>query len=132
MTYALQMLETSPTPTGWNTKDLAEAIEALGACAQACTACADACLGEETVSDLRRCITLDANCADICTTTAAVLSRQTAYDAALSSALLQACVEACRLCAAECEGHGAHHAHCAVCAEACRRCEDACGRLLAA
>lgn len=132
MSYALRMIETSPAKTGWDPKDLAEAIEALGACAQACTACADACLGEESARDLRRCITVDLNCADVCTAAAAVLSRQTSYDSGFSAMRVRACIEACRICAAECEGHASMHQHCGVCAEACRGCAEACSRLVAA
>jgi hypothetical protein len=41
-------------------------------------------------------------------------------------AALQACAEACRLCAGECETHARemNMEHCRVCAEACRRWED--------
>ena len=34
--------------------------------AQVCTACADACLGEDDVGELTRCIRLDLDCADLC------------------------------------------------------------------
>lgn len=102
------------------------------ACAQACIACADACLGEEMVAELRRCITVDLGCADLCEATGAILSRQTSYDAGLSRAALEACREACRICADECERHAEMHEHCRICAEACRRCEQACAALLAA
>lgn len=60
---------------------LARCIEECVACAQACTACADACLSEEMVAELTKCIRTDADCADICAATAAVLSRHAGYDA---------------------------------------------------
>jgi hypothetical protein len=110
---------------------LTRALEALAVCAQTCTACADACLAEDMVADLRRCITTDLNCADICSTTLSVLSRHTGYDAAVTRGQLQACVAACGVCAAECEQHAGMHEHCRVCAEACRECEEACRALLA-
>jgi hypothetical protein len=50
-------------------------------CAQACTACADACLSEQNVADLAKCIRSNLDCADICDTTGRVLSRHTGYDA---------------------------------------------------
>jgi hypothetical protein len=100
-------------------------------CAQSCTSCADACLSEDSVAELRRCVRLDLDCADICETTGRVLTRQTEYDAPTSKALLAACGEACRTCAEECERHAEHHEHCRICAEACRRCEQACAALLA-
>lgn len=93
-------------------------------------ACADACLSEETVADLRKCIRTNLDCADICETTARVLSRHTNYDANLTRAVLQACAQACKSCGDECAEHAEMHEHCRVCAEACRRCEDACNRLL--
>ncbi len=131
MTVAAQMLQAAPTTTGYGPEELAACIEACFDCAQACTACADACLAEDMVADLRRCITSDLNCADICAATGRVLSRQTAYDATLTTAVLIACREVCRICAEECEGH-THMAHCQICAEACRRCEQTCAQLLGA
>ena len=133
MTRTAQMLETYPGGFGFDATVLAECIEACLECAQTCTACADACLAEEQVADLRGCITHNANCADVCAATAAVLSRQTGYDGDVTRAVLAACAAACKACGDEC----AHHAemgmtHCRVCAEACRRCEAACRALLAA
>jgi hypothetical protein len=130
MSYAKQMLDTYPRGFNLDAGQLATAIEAAYDCAQACTACADACLSEDTVAQLVKCIQLNMNCADICAVAGRTLSRQTEYDANLTAALLEACVEACRSCAEECEGHAEHHEHCRVCAEACRRCEQACQALL--
>jgi hypothetical protein len=132
MSYAETMLGTTPSRIGYPARELAACIDACIDCAQACTACADACLAEEQVTELRRCITLDHNCADVCESTARILSRQTGYNADITRAVLEACRVACRLCGEECESHAAMHEHCKVCAEACRRCEDACQRLLAA
>ncbi len=131
MSYAKQMLDTHPRRIELDTGQLAGAIAALYECAQACTACADACLSEDQVADQIRCIRLNQDCADVCETTGRVLTRQTELDPALTRALLEACIQACRTCAQECE----HHAemgmeHCRVCAEACRRCEEACAGLL--
>jgi hypothetical protein len=95
-------------------------------CAQACTACADACLGEEKVARLVDCIRLDLDCADICYTTGAILSRMTETSKELLQPLLQTCRTICNLCAMECEKHAEMHTHCKVCGEACRRCEQAC------
>ena len=79
-----------------------------------------------------KCIRLNLDCADVCTTTSRVVSRQTEYDANVTRAQLEACIAACKSCGDECEGHGEHMAHCRVCAESCRRCEQACRDLLAA
>jgi hypothetical protein len=116
--------------SGADVTDLAATIDLLLACAQACTVCADACLAEEMVADMRRCIRSDQDCADICLTTARVLSRQTAPDVNVIAALLSACITACSACADECESHADMHEHCRACAEACRACQAACRRML--
>ncbi len=95
-------------------------------CALTCTSCADACLAEEQVQELVRCIRLNLDCADVCNATGSVLTRQTSPDPGLARNMLEACAEACRVCAQECERHARHHEHCRVCAEACRRCEQVC------
>jgi Domain of Unknown Function (DUF326) len=127
----MPMLETYPKPINLDRSSLAAAIDALIACSQACTACADACLSEDMVADLTKCIRTDLDCADICATTARVLSRHTGYDANISRSLLQACVTACKSCGDECARHADMHEHCRICAEACRACERACRDLLA-
>lgn len=132
MSHARSMLEAYPGSFGFDAEQLSEAIDATTNCAQTSTACADACLAEEMVADLTRCIRLDLDCADVCLATSRVLSRQTAYDAQTTAALLEACVRSCRACGDECEGHAGMHAHCRICAEACRACEAACQRLLSA
>ncbi|WP_218566090.1 four-helix bundle copper-binding protein [Vallicoccus soli] len=132
MTYARRLLDTHPQDAVDLDRDLlGRALDALWACAQACTACADACLGEDMVADLAKCIRTDLDCADVCLATGKVLSRHTAYDANLSRALLEACVTACRSCGDECASHAGMHEHCRLCAEACRECEEACRALLA-
>jgi hypothetical protein len=132
MSYAKQMLDTYPRDFNLDASLLAAAIDALSDCAQACTACADDCLSEEMVAGLTKCIRLNLDCADICTATLRVVSRQTEYDANVTRPLVEACVVACRSCGDECERHAEMHEHCRVCAEACRRCEQACNELLAA
>ena len=132
MSYAKQMLDTYPRDFNLDAEKLAAATEAAYDCAQACTACADACLSEDNVADLVKCIQLNLNCADACATAGRALSRQTEYDASFTRAVLEACVQACRSCAEECESHAQMGMeHCRVCAEACRRCEQACRELLA-
>jgi hypothetical protein len=48
------------------------------------------------VTQVRSCISADLDCADICATTARVLSRQAGYDASITRALLLVCINACR------------------------------------
>ncbi|WP_239163511.1 four-helix bundle copper-binding protein [Paractinoplanes rishiriensis] len=126
------MLETYPKSINLDRQKLAAAIDALIACGGACTACADACLSEDTVGELTKCIRTNLDCADVCAATARVLSRHTGYDANLSRALLEACVTACKSCGDECGRHAGHHEHCRICADACRSCEQACRDLLTA
>jgi hypothetical protein len=134
MTVTAQMLETYPADLGGvDRAALAECIDACLACAQACTACADACLSEQNVAELTKCIRTNADCADLCGTTARVLSRHTGYDANLTRAVLDACAMACKSCGDECSRHGEMGMqHCQVCAEECRRCEQACRNLISA
>jgi hypothetical protein len=125
------MIKTHPNPTtDLNVEHLAEAIDAAAACATICAACADACLAEDPVADLRDCIRTDLDCADVCATTASVLSRRTGSNLGVVKELLTACRTACASCADECESHASMHEHCKICAEACRRCEKACADLL--
>jgi hypothetical protein len=127
----MQMLETYPDEINLDRSKLADATDALIACSEACTACADACLSEGMVAELTKCIRTDMDCADICATTARVLSRHTGYDANISRSLLEACAIACKACGDECQQHAEAHEHCRICADACRTCEAACRDLLA-
>jgi hypothetical protein len=127
-----RMLDAHPWPGNVDRDVLARCIDECFTCAETCTSCADACLSEkDMVVELRKCIRLNLDCADICETMGRVLIRQTEYDAPLTKAQLQACREACATCAEECERHGEME-HCRICAEACRRCQEACDALLAA
>lgn len=132
MSYARQMLGSYPSDFKLeaDAEVLAGAIEAAADCAQACTADNDADLGESHLAEMVRCIRLCQNCADICTVTAAVLSRPASWDRRVVRPLLESCVAICASCGDECERHAPRHAHCRVCAEACRRCEQACGEFL--
>jgi hypothetical protein len=131
MTTTMPMLEAYPKSINLDRGALAGAIDALIACGQACTACADACLSEDMVAELIKCIRTNLDCADICAGTARVLSRHTGYDANISRAMLEACAAACKACGDECARHADIHEHCRICAEACRACEQACLDLLA-
>jgi Domain of Unknown Function (DUF326) len=130
MSNTQQMLEAHPWQGHIDRDVLASCIDACGECAGTCTSCADACLSEEMVSELRKCIRLNLDCAEICTATGRVLIRQTEYDAALSKTQVEACAEACRTCAEECERHADVHDHCRLCAQSCRRCEETCNAFL--
>jgi hypothetical protein len=131
MTHVQAMSDTHPRHDG-DTADLVAAIEALEECATTCTQCADACLSEDMVAELRRCIRLNLDCAALCGATAGILARRTEGDPGVQRAALDACIAACEACAAECERHGDMHEHCKVCAEACRRCAEACRAVMSA
>src|SRR5688572_30922611 len=90
------MLDAYPREYNVDRGLLVRCIEACYDCAESCTQCADDCLGEESVQELTTCIRLNLDCADICATTGRVVSRRTGYDADVTSAVLRACIEACR------------------------------------
>jgi len=98
----------------------AELILKLINCAMACENCSSACLDENDVTMMARCIELDRDCADICSLAARLLKR----DSEIAHTFLGLCEEMCKLCADECAKH--NNDHCKKCAEACRDCADAC------
>ena len=131
MSYARQLLDTYPSTVNVDAGLLAAAIDALSDCAQACIGDVDADLSEQNVTEMVTCIRLCLDCADVCTATIGVTSRQASYDLNVTRPLLEACVAICKTCGDECERHAQIHEHCRVCEQACRRCEQACRQLLA-
>ena len=117
--HARAMLSTPPAAPAFPEDALARCLEGCLDFFQACTSCADACLSEPDPATQRACIRRCQDCADLCAVTVRLLSKQ-----------LEACREACRLCAEECEKHAGHMEHCKVCGEVCRACEGACTALL--
>jgi len=131
MTYAVPLAHANPTKPSVDMNALVECIRACFDCAEACTADADADLGEPQVQAMVHCIRLCLDCADVCLATGRILSRQTAFDPAVARAALQACELTCHACGDECREHARHGiAHCQTCMEACRRCERACKTVL--
>jgi hypothetical protein len=126
------ILRTHPRPLIADVAVLARCLDECGVCEASCTICADACLAEDDVSDLVRCIRLCLDCADACTGAMRILGRQTDPHPPTQLNMLEACLAACRACADECERHAAHHEHCRLSAEECRRCEQACEQLRSA
>jgi hypothetical protein len=129
-TVSKEMLEAHPWPAQIDRDVLVRCIDECSACETSCTACADANLAEGDVADMRKCIRLCLDCADVCDATGCLLTRQTEYVAAIARAQVSSCRELCAACAEECERHAQHHEHCRICAEECRRCEDACSAVL--
>ena len=101
-------------------------IEACNACAEACDSCAAACLNEPDAALLERCIALDADCAQLCRTTAGFLARGGEF----AHALCKLCAELCESCGLEGIRH--QHRHCRDCAAACERAAQACRDVLGA
>ena len=101
-----------------------ECIQACFACASECEACATACLGEEDVKAMVRCIQLDRDCAAICLLAAQLMAR----DSRFAAQFCRLCAEICQACGEECARH-THMEHCRRCAEACFRCAEECRRM---
>ncbi len=126
----LEMLKSAPQKLTVDAQLVADAIDAASACAVVCTSCASACLSEDHPGEMARCVRDDLDCADLCEVTARHLARLNASDKKLTLAVLAACIEACKQCAASCAPHADHHEHCRLCAQACSTCEQACQALL--
>ncbi|GAB6931406.1 four-helix bundle copper-binding protein [Paenibacillus sp. JCM 10914] len=101
-----------------------QTIEAALECMNACNVCYVSCLKEYELAMLRDCITLDRECADICSLAAQAMSRKSPY----TKEIVELCIKVCLDCAEECGKH--EHDHCKQCAEACRKCAEACRELL--
>jgi len=100
-----------------------ELLDALANCIAECNHCATACLNEQDVKMLTKCIQLDLDCAAICQLTSEFISRGSEN----AKLMTDACAKVCEACAKECEKHNKME-HCKRCAEACRQCADLCKR----
>jgi hypothetical protein len=120
-----QMLQAEPLARAGGDA-LADLHRAAQECESACIVCADACLAEEEVASLRRCIRTDLDCADACWAAARILARRTEAVTEVLRGQVMGLEAASRVCAEECERHAGDHQHCRACAESCRRCERAC------
>lgn len=96
-------------------------ISTLNDCASECNHCTIACLDEQNVKMLTKCIKLNLDCAEICKLAVSFLARGSEH----SEHILKECAELCEACAKECEMHNDLE-HCKVCAEECRKCAEAC------
>ncbi|HEX4413555.1 MAG TPA: four-helix bundle copper-binding protein [Lacipirellulaceae bacterium] len=101
-------------------------IEACIECAQACEHCGQACLDEQDVAMMAECIRLDKDCAQICWTAAALMSR----DSQFAHELCSVCAAICEACGDECQKHKMDH--CQRCAEQCHGCADECRKMAGA
>ena len=96
-------------------------IQLLNDCVAECNHCTTACLDEQDVQMLSKCIKLNIDCAQICSLTTSLLVRGSEH----GEHLMKECAEICDACAEECEKHS-HLEHCKKCAEACRACAEEC------
>jgi hypothetical protein len=127
-----RIFSSSPHRIAPDSRAIEACIEACAECERACAACADACLGAPDPSRLRKCIRLNLDCADICNTSARVLTRQFHASLKFIRVQLEACALVAAACGAECLAHAEMHRHCRFCADACKRCEEACRKALRA
>jgi hypothetical protein len=97
-----------------------ELREKLINCALVCEECETACLNEDNITLLARCIELTRDCSDICLQAARLLQRQSE----IAEDYLLVCEKICRLCMEECRKHTMEH--CRTCADECEACADAC------
>ena len=98
-----------------------ELISMLNECAAECNHCTSACLDEQDVKMLAKCIKLEIDCAEICRLTISFLARGSEH----AEHILKECAEICDACAKDCEKHS-HMEHCKKCAEVCHKCAEAC------
>ena len=90
-----EIINLHPHPSDLDRDVLLRCIEECLDCAASCTACADACLGESDLAELRRCIRLNLDCADLCGVTVRLLSRQSSREPRVLHDALLACIVAC-------------------------------------
>lgn len=122
-----KMIAAHPDVAGHINEPLTLAVRHAMYAAVIATSCADACAAEQ--GDMRQCIRLCLDCADICTATMHVAARRTGDNRGVLRSMLQLCVEACEACAAECARHD--HDHCRRCAAMAQECADDCRQALA-
>ena len=108
-------------------QDIRSMLSALNECANECNYCASACLDEQDVQMLTKCIKLNLDCAVICQLASTLTARGSVH----ASHVMTECAEICEACADECEKHS-HMEHCRKCAELCRACAEVCSQRIAA
>ncbi len=107
-----------------NYHDYQKCIEACLKCAAVCNHCASACLQEDDVKMMARCVQLDMECAVICYAAAQLMS----LGSDKAGELCKLCADICDACAIECGKHETKH--CQECAAACKACADECRKMM--
>ncbi|MDJ1467707.1 MULTISPECIES: four-helix bundle copper-binding protein [Xanthocytophaga] len=95
-------------------------VESLARCIHGCERCATGCLNEADTPLVRTCIATALDCADACSLTLKLISRESKH----WNHLLQLCVHICKDCEKECGKHSLEY--CRECAEICHYCAETC------
>src|SRR3954463_7250678 len=85
-----QIFALHPKPTDLDHEVLLRCIEECLDCSASCAACADASLSEPDSQDLIGVVRRSLDCADVCGTTAQVITRQSAYRLPVIRAIVEA------------------------------------------
>jgi hypothetical protein len=117
-----KMIALHPNVDGHVNQPLGDAVHHAMYCAKMALSCADACAAE--AMDMRQCIRLCLDVADVCEATTRLGLRRTGSNEQILREMLELCARACDACAAECERHD--HEHCRLCAQICRECAADC------
>ena len=121
------IVKTRPGVRGDINEFAVRATEACFDCAQACVACANACLAEDSLAELRHCIRVNLDCAEVCSAAVVLGIRGTISDGTIiMEMMLGLCAKVCGRCGDECLRHAKHYAHCRIRAGSCRCCAKAC------
>lgn len=100
-----------------------ELLHVLHECMTKCNECFDACLKEDDVKMMAKCIRLDRECADMCAYLEQAITRNSPFVKELAGV----CATICEACGEECAKHS--HEHCQRCAKACFECAEACRKV---
>ena len=101
-------------------------IEYCQRCAEVCEQCLAACLKEDDLNMMAKCMSLDLECISVCRAAAHLM----VLDSNHANAMCQVCADVCTACAEECERHDMDH--CQKCAAMCRDCAAECMTMTAA
>ncbi|CAM4250243.1 four-helix bundle copper-binding protein [Saccharibacillus endophyticus] len=100
-------------------------------CIDACIRCMNVCnvsyvssLKGLDIFELRECLRLDRECADLCGVAIQAMTRNSPFVAEICELV----AKACDACADECMKH--KHEHCQECVEVCRECASICRSVL--
>jgi hypothetical protein len=115
-------------PHQTNNRDMQECIERCQECADICLKTSTHCLkmGGEHAAPAHQVLLHD--CAQVCATSAAFMSRMSHHHAVLC----RACAEVCAACADDCERLAGGDRMMTQCADACRRCAQSCEHMASA